>query len=404
MRLLSKRVRQDREEVLELVFWLGRASRVQLMQITGWSKTKVLSVVAELLETRWLTESEPLASTGGRRASSLTLNGRRGCVLGVALGATSLVVTLSDLNRAALDQRTQRIERLDDVEGVTQAILGACRDLLRRVECGALVTVGVGVPGPVDARAGALISPPLMPSWDGFPLRDTLQRALGAPVYVDNDVNVLALGELERQRRGAAAWHGDETFIVVKLGTGIGAGIISHGDLHRGADGAAGDIGHIIVAPHGPPCHCGNTGCLEAVAGAAALVRAAEQAARTGLSPLLAEALRDRGALQAPDIAAAAHAGDAAANTVIRQAGTHVGQVLAGLTNFFNPRALYLGGGVSDIGLSLLSSVRQNVYAHSLPLSTRQLTIDHLPDKRSAGQRGTWALGMMQAIREEQLT
>jgi glucokinase-like ROK family protein len=405
MGLLSKRVRQDEYRVLEIIFWLGSSSRLQLMQVTGWSKTKVVSLVSELVESGWLIEGQPLDSTGGRRASGLSLNPERGYVLGIDLGATSLDVVLCDLTRTCLDTRSQAIKCIDDSECVLRVIREACESLLQTwsLKEADILAVGVGVPGPVDFATGTLINPPIMPSWNRVSLRDEVQKFLNVPVYVDNDVNVMALGELERQRRGAPDLNADETFIVIKLGTGIGAGIVSHGELHRGADGAAGDIGHISVDPHGPQCHCGNVGCLEAMAGAGALAREATAAAERGESPLLVQLLAQRGSLGTPEIAGAAQVGDAVSNAVIRAAGTRIGQVLAGLTNFFNPRTLYLGGGVSEIGLSLLATIRQNVYARSLALSTRQLGIDHLPDKAMAGMRGACALGLLQTIREEKL-
>ena len=128
---------------------------------------------------------------------------------------------------------------------------------------GALWGIGIGVPGPVEFATGRPVSPPIMPGWDGYPIRERFAARYGAPVWVDNDVNVLALGEW---RSGVAAGHDD--VVVVKIGTGIGAGIISGGRLHRGAQGSAGDVGHIqVVDDPAVVCRCGNIGCLEALAG-----------------------------------------------------------------------------------------------------------------------------------------
>ena len=158
---------------------------------------------------------------------------------------------------------------------------------------GGLWGVGVGVPGPVEFEAGRPISPPIMPGWDGYPIRERFAARYQAPVWVDNDVNVLALGEW---RAGVAAGH--DNVVVVKLGTGIGAGIISDGRLHRGARGAAGGVGHVqVVDDASVVCRCGNTGCLEALAGGAALARDGEAAALDGRSARLVieQAGRDKG-------------------------------------------------------------------------------------------------------------
>src|SRR5258707_3107247 len=155
-----------------------------------------------------------------------------------------------------------------------------------------------------------------MPGWDLYPIRERFAARYGAPVWVDNDVNVLALGEA---RSGIAAGH--DNVVVVKIGTGIGAGIISDGHLHRGAQGSAGDIGHIqVVDDPAVICRCGNIGCLEALAGGEAIGRAGEAAARDGRSPRLRAALDPRGTVTAADVAPAASAGDSGAVALPRSA------------------------------------------------------------------------------------
>lgn len=404
MSLLSKRAQTDEYKVLELVFWLGQASRQHLMQLTDWSKSKVISLVSGLMEAGWLAESCALESTGGRRASGLRLSSERGYLLGFDLGVTSLDVGLYDLSLRCIDTRSVPVARIDDTEAVLEAMQTLAVSLREtwKLEKTDILAVGVGVPGPVDVVSGMLVDPPIMPNWNRVSIPDELAKYTPAPVYVDNDVNVMALGELHRQRLasgGTPLSLGNENFIVVKLGTGIGAGIVTHGALHRGADGAAGDIGHIMVDQNGPHCHCGNVGCLEAYAGAEALSRQAAQ----GESEMFSRLLAEKGFLDAHDIAAAARSGDRCANRIIREAGQRIGLVLAGITNFFNPGSLLLGGGISEISPSLLASVRQTVYARSLALSTRNLTIDLLPEKHSAGIRGACTLAFLGAAREEHL-
>jgi predicted NBD/HSP70 family sugar kinase len=406
MSLLSKRARTDEYKVLELVFWLGQASRQHLMQLTDWSKSKVISLVSGLMEAGWLIESTALESTGGRRASGLTLNPERGYLLGFDLGVTSLDVGLYDLSLRCIDTRSVPVARIDDTEAVLESMHALAVSLREtwRLEKTDILAVGVGVPGPVDVASGMLVDPPIMPNWNRVSIPDEFAKYTPAPVYVDNDVNIMALGELHRRRlasgNGTAPLNlGNENFIVVKLGTGIGAGIVTHGELHRGADGAAGDIGHIMVDPSGPHCHCGNVGCLEAYAGAEALNQQAAQGDSEHFTRLLAK----KGSLDSYDVAAAARSGDRHANSIIREAGQRIGLVLSGLTNFFNPGSIYLGGGISDISPSLLASVRQTVYARSLALSTRNLSIDLLPEKHSAGMRGACTLAFLGAARTETL-
>ena len=210
-----------------------------------------------------------------------------------------------------------------------------------------------------------------MPGWDGYPIRERFAARHAAPVWVDNDVNVLALGEL---RSGVAAGHDD--VVVVKIGTGIGAGIISSGRLHRGAQGSAGDVGHIqIVDDPAVVCRCGNIGCLEALAGGEAIGRAGAAAAVEGRSTRLTTALDQRGTVTAEDVARAASFGDPVAVALLQEAGRRVGSMLASVVNFFNPSLIVIGGGVANSPDLLLASIRETVYRRSLPLATRELFI-----------------------------
>jgi glucokinase-like ROK family protein len=229
---------------------------------------------------------------------------------------------------------------------------------------------GVGVPGPVSFPEGVPAAPPLMPGWDHFPVRDRLSAQLEIPVLLDNDVNIMALGE-----RHAGVAQGAEDFLFVKVGTGIGCGIVIGGQVYRGMSGSAGDIGHIRVEEDGVTCACGSNGCLEAYFGGTALARIATAAARTHRSPVLAERLEALRRLTAVDVGIAAAAGDPVSVEIIREGGRRLGHVLAGLVSFINPGLIVIGGGVAGLGHVLLAEVRSVVYRQSLPLATGNLPI-----------------------------
>ena len=228
-----------------------------------------------------------------------------------------------------------------------------------------------------------------MPDWENFPIRDFIQRTFPtAYVVVDNDVNIMALGE---QRAGDGI--GIDHFIFIKIGTGIGAGIVSNGKIHRGSIGCAGDIGHICVDKQGAICRCGNTGCLEAMAAGPAISEKAMQAAKNGLSPLLLQMLESNGGTLRPeDVNAACREGDQAALEIIRSSGQMVGDVLAGLVNFFNPSHIFIGGGITNFGNHLLVAIRRAVLRRSLPLATRNLSINYSRMGPEAGVTGAVAL------------
>jgi predicted NBD/HSP70 family sugar kinase len=212
-----------------------------------------------------------------------------------------------------------------------------------------------------------------MPGWNGFDVKRRFEQRFGAPVWVDNDVNLLALSERARRR----GHHAD--LIYIKVGSGIGAGLLSHGRLHRGANGAAGDIGHVRVPGSDALCRCGKIGCLEAVAGGWALVRDAEARLADGAGGRLAQSDQ----LTPEVISIAAEDGDALAISLIQASAHVVGESIATLVNVFNPGVIVIGGAVAAAGELYLAEVRQRVYELSLPLATRDLTITQsVNDKR----------------------
>jgi glucokinase-like ROK family protein len=353
---------------------LGRAgSRPELVARTGLGRAIVAQRVGELIDRGLVVDGDLGPSTGGRPPRQLTFRAGAGHVLIADLGATSIDVALTSLDGRILGHHDEPAlieagpERcLDRVDELFELLLRTTKEIPGR-----LWGIGIAVPGPVEFQTGRPISPPIMPGWDAYPIRERFAARYSAPVWVDNDVNVLALGEW---RSGVAAGHDD--VVVVKIGTGIGAGIISDGRLHRGAQGSAGDVGHIqVVDDPTVVCRCGNVGCLEALAGGAALARAGEAAARDGRSPRLGTALDQRGTVTAEDVARAASFGDPVAMALLASAGRLVGSMLATVVNFFNPSLIVIGGGVANSPDQLLAAIREAVYRRSLPLATRELAI-----------------------------
>lgn len=202
----------------------------------------------------------------------------------------------------------------------------------------------------------------------------------------------------------AGTGQGVDNFLFVKIGTGIGCGIISGGQIYRGSDGTAGDIGHICIDYNGPICRCGNPGCLEIMAAGPAIAQAGKDGAIAGESELLAEILAQiEGQLTAEDVGSAAANGDRLANEIIRQSGQRIGGVLAGLVNFFNPRMIYIGGGVSKIGHQLLSNIRQATLRRATALSTRQLRIEYSQLGDDAGVIGAIWLALEHVFEVEDI-
>jgi glucokinase-like ROK family protein len=371
----------------------GRISRSEVSHITGWSKAKASQEIRSLVDKGYLMEVGEGASQGGRKPRLLRINNQLGYVAGIDIGATSLDIALADVTGSIL----QRCVEGTDVHLSPESVLGRCTQLLLSLlkAEGAisdqLLGIGVGVPGPVDFGRGVLVAPPLMPEWEDFPIRDFFKKIFhSAFIVVDNDVNIMALGE---QRAGEGA--GIDHFIFVKIGTGIGAGIVSNGRIHRGSDGCAGDIGHICVDREGPLCACGNRGCLEAMAAGPAIAAKALEAARNGSSPILSQ-MRDSngGVLHPEDVNAACREGDQAALDIIRESGQMIGDVLASLVNFFNPSHIFVGGGITNFGNHLLVAIRKAVLHRSLPLATTHLSIKFSRMGSNAGVMGAISLAL----------
>lgn len=387
--------------VLDAIRHARARSRAELVERTGLSRGVVAQRVSELLALGLVVEGEVGPSTGGRPPRHITFRSDAGHILVADLGATSIDVAVTDLEGRILGHRDEPADIAAGPEACLQRVDELFDELTRATRDlpGALWGVGIGVPGPVEFASGRPISPPIMPGWDGYPIRRRFSARYGAPVWVDNDVNVLALGEW---RSGIAAGH--ENVVVVKIGTGIGAGIISNGRIHRGAQGSAGDVGHIqVVDDQAVVCRCGNVGCLEALAGGGAIGRSGETAARAGDSPRLRAALDRHARVTAEDVAQAASFGDPLAVALLQDAGRRVGLVLASIVNFFNPSLVVVGGGVAQSGDQLLAAIRETVYRRSLPLATRDLVVQRSSLGALAGVIGASTMVLEQLFSRDSL-
>jgi glucokinase-like ROK family protein len=361
--------RPMRSRLLRLLRDTGPLSRAELADRLEIPRPRLLTELEALLATDLVREAGPAASRGGRRSTLVELN-RDLRFAAVDLGASSIDVEITDGRLEPLAAYSEPA----DIRSGPKVILHRLNEILAKFTVdGAyrrLHAIGIGVPGPVSYRDGVPVSPPIMPGWDRYPVRELLGRDHACPVVVDNDVNIMAIGE----RYGGVA-HSVDNLLFVKIGTGIGCGIYLHGEVYRGTDGCAGDIGHIQVDSHGPVCSCGNVGCLEALFGGAALARSATTAARSGASPALVERLAAAGTVTARDVAQGVAEGDVTCIGLVRDGGRRVGTVLAGLVSFINPSMIVIGGGLAGLGHILLAEIRSVVYRRSLPLATGNLPV-----------------------------
>lgn len=388
-----KFVNETEKELIDLIRKSGEHSKADLVNVTDYSRTKIANCIDSLIEKNILVANEVDVYTGGRRSKTFSLNGDLCLLAGVDIGATSIDIGIANYSSKLLVRYSEPAYVKDGPIKILGRVCSVLEKMLKEndLDSSKLTGIGIGVPGPVDFSVGTLVSPPIMPGWDRYPIIETVQQWFpSANVVVDNDVNVMAFGEIYQ-----GAGVNINNLIYVKVGTGIGAGIICEGKTYRGYNGCAGDIGHIAVSKTGPICHCGNKGCLESVAAGPAIAERSLIAVLTGKSPILAKYYeKNGGVLHAEDIGAAAREGDGFSSEIIRESGQYIGDVLASLVNFYNPEMIVIGGGVSNLGNLLLSSIRQSVLSRSLPLATRDLHIVFSEIGLDAGVIGAVNLAM----------
>jgi len=337
----------------------GRAStRAELIELTGLARSTVAQRLEVLRARELIVDAGENPSTGGRPPAVFAFNRDAGVVLVADLGVTHCRLAVADLAGRPLAEMAADLA----IDAGPEHVLGWVRDRFAELidrsgrNMAEVRGIGVGVPGPVEFATGQAVHPPIMPGWDDFSIPGWFSRSFDVPVLVDNDVNIMAIGEHWMHWREAA--H----LLFVKVGSGIGCGVITSGAIHRGAQGAAGDIGHIQVTEREDAiCRCGNVGCLEAMAGGTAMARA--------LTNMGIPASTSR------DVVRLARGGNREAAMLVREAGRALGKVLAAAVNLFNPAVIVIGGDVAQAHEPLLAGAREELYRRSLPLATRHLRI-----------------------------
>ncbi len=377
-------------------------SRAALAEMTGLNKTTVSSLVGELIDNQFVREiGLGAAGTAGRRAMLLKLNPAVGCVVSGEIGVDFVSVLAA--NFAAEVLWRHQIE-IDPAMG-QQAIAEQAASLLRQAReqglssCRSLLGVAVGVPGLVDQATGALLFAPNL-GWKDVPLRSTLQQMFDAPVFVDNEANLAALGE---HYFGAA--QGYEEVLYISVGVGLGGGLVHNGQIYRGVTGVAGELGHMTVDPDGELCNCGNRGCWETLVSQKALFRYIREAIEAGHASQLSQVVNgDYSRLTVPLVAQAARAGDAVALTALDRVGHHLGIGIASLVNALNPELVVFGGILSLTWEFLLPAVVEEIEKRALRWNREATQVVLARHGFDACVMGGLALVLQDTLREPRRT
>jgi predicted NBD/HSP70 family sugar kinase len=336
----------NRNLVLTLIKSREPVSRADVARTLGLSPATVTQIVKDLVRSGLVNEGAAGPSAGGRPPIQLSLRHDAGFAVGVKITERGVIAALTDLDANLRARHEERFAGRSP-ESVVAAVERSVRALSRgaRIPSERLVGIGVGLAGIVDGLAGVCRYSPFF-KWRDVPLRDHLAERLDLPVYVDNDVNTLAMAE-----QWFGAGRGVEHFLTVTTGRGVGLGIVLNGHLYRGASGGAGEFGHTVVDAAGPRCACGKRGCLEAFVAEPALLRAYR--ARTGRRETPA-GLYER-----------AQRRERAATAVLAAAGEILGIALANLVNVLNPSRILLSGEGAVAGEPLLGPLRRALHAHA---------------------------------------
>ena len=344
-------------ELLQLIRQGKAASRAGLVHLTGLSPSTVTARIEQLLQVGYLRQGSN--DRGGRNPRALALDPGVGYVAVADIGARHARLGLLDVTGAILASR-QYEHSTEHVDEFTQWLETTLRDFLadsrEQLEARPLLGIGLSIPAPVHAQTGRVVYPTRVPTWHDADLIGPLTSAFSVPVAADNDATLMALAEHRIHHPNV------QDMLFVKIGSGIGCGIIARGEVYRGGTGGAGDIGHVSVdVPFARHCLCGRDHCLEASVGGSALVRILQQRGVDVTSPAEIERLTRENQADALELS--------------RTAGRAIGEALALIANFFNPELIVVGGALSQIE-SLYNSMRSALYARSLALTTHELVIE----------------------------
>ncbi|MGE5673852.1 MAG: ROK family protein [Mycobacterium leprae] len=363
----------NKQRVLQLIRSAGPLSRADAAEQTKLTRPTISAVVTELLDEGWVEEMGTGESSGGRPPILLRFNPRARWVIGAELGAGHVRAVLSDLSGEVVYRVKHRVESSSAVREVGR-LESAVRELLEalslRPDRAPVAGIGVGITGVVDRNAGIWRYSPHFDVAD-MPVASLLQDRLGLPVLVENDARTMAWGE-----RSFGAARGVDNLAYIRIGVGIGAGIIIDGVPYGGANRGAGELGHMLIQENGPLCRCGQKGCLEAVASAIAISNRSIDRIRQGERSLVAELVDgDFSKVLGSTVIEAAKKGDAVARDTLWESGRFIGTAIGNLVNLLNPSMVVIGGGLSRAGELIMTPIREAALSRALPALRSRVSI-----------------------------
>ncbi len=393
--------------VTNLIREAGSISRADLVRNTNLSATTVSSLATQLLSSGYIFESTKGASSGGRPPVMLEFDFKFRHVIGVDMGSTHLSLVAMDLKSEVAASRRCAFDVINDPQGTTQKIIELLRSILDELQLPIhrILGIGIGVPSPIEGEKLDRLSPIILPKWSGFDLIGQLQSVFPLPIYMDNDANAGAL---------AIKWWGIgrdcANLAYIKIGTGVGCGLVINHKIYRGTGGAAGEIGHTIVDIDGPLCRCGNRGCLESLVSIPKiLARVSSQSVHPGsvstdtsnqINGIAAESYSQ---LALESLMARSLAGDPIYIDAIESMGIYLGIAIANLLNLFNPELVVLGGDIFTVGQRLVEPLQRTIKRYAVAKVAHEARISLMPLDSDTVAVGAATLAIQAAFEPENL-
>ncbi|HEY3366233.1 MAG TPA: ROK family transcriptional regulator [Symbiobacteriaceae bacterium] len=387
----------NKRRVLRLIRAAGPLSRADAAEQTNLTRPTISAVVAELIDQGWVEEMGTGESSGGRPPILLRFNPRARWVVGAELGAGHVRAVLADLRGEVVHRVKYRVQSSDPFTEIAR-VQNAIEELVAgRPSPEPVAGVGLGITGVVDRKTGLWRYSPHFDVSD-LPAASLLQERLGLPVWLENDARAMAWGE-----RSFGVARGVDNLVYIRVGVGIGAGIVIRGELYGGAHEGAGEFGHWLMKEHGPRCRCGRDGCLEAVASATAIARAARERIQAGEQSLIPDLVGlaggDLDGLMGSTVIEAGAKGDRLAQEILAEAGRYLGYAIGNLINLLNPSMVIVGGGVSRAGGLLMTPLSEAAKARTLPALKERVQLILSPSGEDSCPLGGAALVIEELFR-----
>ncbi|MHB8645437.1 MAG: ROK family protein [Thermomicrobiales bacterium] len=371
---------RNRAMIFQAIRALGPVARADLARRTGLNAATITNIVDELLAAELVHETGQGLSRIGRKPISLEVNPSARLTVGIDLARAAITGGIVDLSGTIVDSINEPAGPWLSSEIIFSTVEGVIERLLRRLtsaERAAVVGIGIGAPGPLSIRSGRFLGPPSFGMWDDLALQAAVEERFHLPTRVDNNGNTSALAEL-----WFGAGQGVENFVLLNLGTGVGAGLVLDGDLYRGDHDLAGELGHLSINADGPRCACGNYGCLEMYVSVPRVLAAVHAALATG-EPSALRAMRDaHGNVSTALLIAAARSGDPLAVRVFADTAHALAAGIASIIHAFDPQMILIGRELAQAGEVLLAPVRAEVQRRVFPALQESVCIEvaALPD------------------------